>query len=206
MKLIETLKSILGRADAGSADLRAALTSIDIAPFEDAVRVAEKTRAGLLLDGTEAALDKADEVLKIAIRERDRAVAARDELSKRLAEAKVREVREALDAERAAVEKEAQAVAKLLSEKWTPMQREMIAILKRLDKAEGAVSKVNALLLAADRHDTLPPVEERVFPVHPSLYAPIYSIREQTAFRSLPDASGWPVENLTNEIAKVGAA
>lgn len=44
-------------------------------------------QVGLLLDGTEAALDKADEALKIAVRDRDRGIAAKAELARRLIEA-----------------------------------------------------------------------------------------------------------------------
>lgn len=207
MKLIETLKSILGRTDAGSADLRTALASIDIEPLEEAVRLAEKTRTGLLLDGTEAALDKADDTLKLAVRERDRAIAARSELSKRLSDAEVREATEALDAERTAVEKEAKVVAKLLSERWTAMQREMVGMLHRLGDAEAAVSAINAQLRAAGRNDAVPPVEERAFPVHHSLYAPVYSIRERTVFRPLPSVPGWPAEDdFITQISDIGAA
>ncbi|MBY3347304.1 hypothetical protein [Rhizobium laguerreae] len=191
MKLLERLRGILGRADAGSAELRAAVSAIDVAPLEEAVKAAERKRTGLLLDGTEAALDKADDVLKLAIRERDRAIAARAELSKRLADAEMREASDALDAERAAVEKEAAAVAKMLGEKWLKMQGEMVALLERLGDAENAVSELNQRLSSIGRSDLVKSVEERAFPVSPALYAPLYSIRRQTALMPLPGAPGW---------------
>ncbi|MBY5562174.1 hypothetical protein [Rhizobium leguminosarum] len=192
MKIIEIIRSALRSPDATASDLRAALAAIDIAALEAAVVAADRNRTGLLLDyGTEAALDKADEALKAAIRERDRANAARAELSKRLVGAETREASDALDAERAAVEKEAAAVAKMLGEKWLKMQGEMVALLERLGDAENAVSELNQRLSSIGRSDLVKSVEERAFPVSPALYAPLYSIRRQTALMPLPGAPGW---------------
>jgi hypothetical protein len=191
MKILEIIRSALRSPDATASDLRAALAAIDVAALETAVSAAERHRTGLLLDGTEAALDKADEVLKTAIRDRDRAIAAQAELSRRLAEVEVAEAAAALDAERVAVENEAKAVAKLLAEKWTPMQAEMVAILERLNDAETAVQEVNSRLAAAGRTDKVAAVELRVFPAPEYELASLHSIASQTSFRELPAAPGW---------------
>lgn len=191
MKLTEILKGIMGNEDASAAELRVALYSVDVAFREDKVLAAEKARAAILLNDTDDELDKADEALKAAIRERDRAKVGHAEISRRLAEAEVAEAAAALDAARAAVEKEAEFVAKLLAEKWTKAQAEMVLILRRLIGAEKAVEDMNARLAAAGRDDAIAPVETRAFPSPEYELASLHSIARLTSFRELPGAPGW---------------
>lgn len=191
MKILEIIRSALSAPDASSADLRAALAAIDLPALEAAVSTAERHRTGLLLDGTERDLDDADKVLKTATRERDRAVAAKAELSKRLAVAGEAEAAAALDAERADVDREAKTVEKLLRDRWVKLQAEAVAILDRLHDAERAVFEVNNRLGAAGRKDTIAPVERRVFPAPDFEWPEMHSIINRTVLKPIDGAPGW---------------
>lgn len=191
MKILEKLRAALGSPDMRPPELRAALSDLDVAELEVAVLNAERERAGLLLDGTEADLDRADNVLKDAVRLRDRAIAAKVELSKRLAEAETAEAAEALNAERTAVAAEAKTVETLLRDRFAKLQTEMVSILARLNDAEGAVDELNTRLLAAGRTDTILSIETRVFPAPEGEFAPVHSIAVSTDLKPLPTAPGY---------------
>ncbi|TBG03770.1 hypothetical protein [Rhizobium leguminosarum] len=192
MKILEIIRSALRSPDATASDLRAALAAIDLAALEAAVVAAEGNRTGLLLDyGSEAALDKADDALKTTVRERDRAIAAQVELSRRLAEAEVAEAAAALDAERTAIENEAGRIANLLATEWVEKQAWMAAVLERLSDAETAVNEFNSRAAAAGRSDRIASVETRAFPVPAHLFAGAYSIVNRTTFRAVPGAPAW---------------
>jgi hypothetical protein len=191
MRFLDKLKGVLGTSNPSSAEVRAALKDIDIAALEASVQAAERARAGLLLDGTEVQLDKADELLKQAVRERDRAIAAQTELTKRLAAAEAAEAADALDADRDAVVREGKAVEAALRDRWPTLQAEMVAMLEKLQDIEIVVAQMNERLAAAGRTDRIAPVETRVWPAPQHQLASIYSIANTTFLRELPGAAGW---------------
>lgn len=191
MKILEVIRSALRSPDASSADIRAALAAIDLPPLEAAVVAAERNRTGLLLDGTEAALDKADDVLKIAIRDRDRAIAAQAELSKRLTMTEEAEARSALDAERDAIDWEANVVEKLLRDRWIKLQTETVTLLDRLYHAERKIKEVNDRLGTAGRTDMIKPIEARVFPTPKFELHEMHSILNRTVLKPIDGVPGW---------------
>ncbi|OWV79572.1 hypothetical protein ATY77_26660 [Rhizobium sp. R634] len=193
MKLFEQLKIVLGKPDAGSIELRAALAAIDLAPLNQAVTFAEKKRAVLLLDGTEAQLDKQDEILKAATRERDRVIAAHAELSRRLAEAEKREASEAFEAEISAVKADATETVDLLLTRFPGLQNEMTAIFRRVAASEERTRAMNEKLIAAGRSDLLPGVEATAFPPPPGQYEKLHSIL-RSVLMPVPSAPGWPAD------------
>lgn len=191
MKIPNKVRTVLGKPDATAADIQAALDELDVPGLEAFADDAERKRAALLLDGTDRQLDAADAAWEAAKRERDRGVASKAELRKRLAAAEAASAASALDAEREAVEREAEEVKRLLLERLVPLQREIVGILLRLKKAEDAVERTNEKMFAAGRGEPLGSVEVRAFPVPPTLYAPAYSVRRITTLRHIAPGAGY---------------
>ncbi|EPE98437.1 hypothetical protein [Rhizobium grahamii] len=190
MGILDQIRKALRSADASISDLREALDAIDLEALQAEVDRAQRVRAGLLLDGTEAALDKAEAALTIAIRERDRGIAAKAELEKRIAEVAQAAAVEALTAERNKVEGEANAVANDLKKRLVGLQTEIVGILGRLHDAEKAVEQINGKLIEAGRDDLIPAVETRAFPAPAGYYAPVFSILKNE-IRPVAGAPGW---------------
>lgn len=189
--IFEKFKRALRSPDVTIHELQSALAAIDVAALNAEVIRAERARTGLLLDGTEKELDEADAALKRATRESDKGTAARELLKARIAEAEAAAADAALDAERDAVEREAEAVKRVLLKEYVAYQAAMVAILHRLDAAEDAVTRHNELRAKAGRTDRLAPVETRAFPVPRNQFAGVYSVRRRTSFRALDGAPSW---------------
>ncbi|MFG1418914.1 hypothetical protein V5F38_12180 [Xanthobacter sp. V0B-10] len=187
--LSEILARLTGKKAPTSRDLETALTKIDLQALREQVLAAEAARREALIGGaTDADLDRHDTAVTGAQKALERAQIARNELTVRLAEAREREVAEALTRERDEAEAEAKACAEELRVEWVPHQRELLRMLGRLQAAEERVREVNLKLGEAGRGDeTLRPVEWRVRSVHEILYAPAYSISVQTILPAIPD-------------------
>ncbi|MGO7210262.1 hypothetical protein ACCS75_04050 [Rhizobium ruizarguesonis] len=173
------------------------MAAIDTDALQADVWRAERVRAGLLLDGSEKQLDVAEAALTTAIRERDRGIAVKAELSKRIAEREVSDAAAALDAERDAIEREAETVKELITDEWPQLQAKSVAILMRLAAAEKAVEDHNGRRMSAGRNDLVPSVETRAFPAPVGEYAPLHSILKQTTLKAIASVPGWPPKALS---------
>jgi hypothetical protein len=191
MSILDSIKKALRSPNANVTDLREAIRAIDVGALDAAVSRAERERAGLLLDGTEKELDAADTALTMAIRERDRGVAAKALLGERLADAEAAAAKALLDADRASADRTAEDMKRALLTHFVDHQAGMAALLLQLIEAEVAVKLVNDRLAAAGRSDFLPAVETRAFPVPPTQLASVYSILRRTSFRAVGSAPAW---------------
>jgi hypothetical protein len=197
MSILDNIRKALRSPDASLVDLHEALAAIDTDALQADVWRAERVRAGLLLDGSEKQLDVAEAALTTAIRERDRGIAAKAELSKRIAEREVSDAAAALDAERDAIEREAETVKALITDEWPQLQAKSVAILMRLAAAEKAVEDHNGRRMSAGRNDLVPSVETRAFPAPVGEYAPLHSILKQTTLKAIASVPGWPPKALS---------
>lgn len=166
--MLEIFRKLSGTKTPTAADLREALAQIDEVALDAAVTAAEVDRKEKLLSGDDRAVDAAEARLATARRDRDRACAAKEELEARIVEADAAEARAELDAERAAVNAEAEAVARDLKKIYPRAANEIVDVLERLAEAEKKVRAVNQKLIDAGRvsdghDDRLDGVENRVF-------------------------------------------
>lgn len=163
--MLSTILDTLRRPAASSADFRTKLAEIDAAlpEAEAALRAAEQRRAAGLLSLPDRDLERIEAEMARALRDRDRLRAARDEAERRLADAEAGEVRAVLDAERAAVEAKAAAVAARLRKEYGDAGAVIVRLMTDLAEAEEEVRALNRRLADAGRHgDALPAVETRV--------------------------------------------
>ena len=158
MGVMDVFKKIT--AEASSAEMRAALEKLDDAAAFSAVEKAEADRQSLLIDGDDRQLAKAETALATARLDLERVLAGRDELSKRIALAEVRETKALLDAEIASVKKEADAVTLLLTKEYPRMAREFVNLLDRLSRAEQRVVDINRKMDDAGRSEFIPGIEQ----------------------------------------------
>src|SRR4051812_21894139 len=100
------LLSVFRRKETSSSALRDVLSKIDIAAAERKVDELERERRGLLLEGTEAEVNKLEAKIGAENRDIERLVVMRDELQRRIAEAERVEAGEVLSAELAKVKRE----------------------------------------------------------------------------------------------------
>lgn len=175
-----------------AADLRARLAEVEmeLPTVEAKVRAAEALRAAGLLDLDDHQLERIEADLRLAVRDRARARAARDELERRAAEAEQAEAKAALDAERAAVEARAAKIAGRLRREYAEHGAAIAALLSELVEAEEAVRLVNRRLGEAGRDDVLARVEERAIPAG-QFSASAVSVTVLTSLRPLGDCVGW---------------
>jgi hypothetical protein len=151
---------------------------------------AEQDRAGLLLTGDDRSVVAAEAVIQRARIDLDRLVAASGEAARRAAEAEAREKREALDAERSAVEKRAAAVAKRLISEYGKHAGALVDLLQESVDADAMVAAVNAKLMEARRDDLIRPVEERAVPIGP--HGMIRNVlRDCTSLLPIDGSPGW---------------
>ncbi|MBY3254534.1 hypothetical protein HFO09_14070 [Rhizobium laguerreae] len=197
MSILDKIRKALRSPDATLTDLHEALAAVDTDALQADVVRAERVRAGLLLDGSEKQLDVAEATLTTAIRERDRGIVAKAELSKRIAEKEVSDAAAVLDAERDAVEREAEAVKTILTDEWLQLQAKSVKILTRLAAAEKAVENHNGRRIKAGRTDLVASVETRAFAAPVGQYAPLHSILETTSLKAIGPAAGWPAKKLS---------
>lgn len=186
--MLDTLKKLtsVGKVPT-STDLRAALAELDHTALHAAIEAAEHDVTKAVLSGAESAVERAEDRLSTAKRNRDRAQIARAELEKRLAAVEAAEAEAALNAERAAVEAEAKAVAAALRRDWPALQSKMVALLERLSIAEDAVQAVNTKLHSAGRTDIVSEVEWRARPRPKFAWEGAVSISSNVALPEIPE-------------------
>jgi hypothetical protein len=200
--------NILFKKQAGSAELQRALDGIDLEALAAQIEKTEAERRALLLDGDDAAVLAVEERLAGARLARDRAEVRQDELRKRLAEAKRREQREALEVEHRAVSELADKTARSLRRDYIDAATKLVDVLTRLHNAEKAVYVLNQKLgeagMLAEGLPLVKQVEKRVFDFGLSA-ARAVSICWNTALREFrlpngkvdPSLPSWPPEGET---------
>ncbi|TIR15288.1 MAG: hypothetical protein E5X34_29790 [Mesorhizobium sp.] len=150
--MLDRIRKLIAADSAGkAAALRAALSELDVDAADAAVADAEAARRAALLEGSDAEVVKAEEHIASAKRDRDRMMAARDELERRLAEAELREHEEAWGRERQAVEAEADEAARQLLAVYPQAARRIISVLQRVTEAQAKVEAFNRKLINAQR-------------------------------------------------------
>lgn len=177
----------------GAADLRQRHAEVtDTVPaLEAEVRRHQQRRADGLLSLPDREVEKIENELALAVRNRDRALAAMDELERRAADAADAEARAFLDAARAAAERRAAAVAGRLRREYEAASLKLVGLLTELQAAEADVVAVNRLLLEAGRADeAVMPAEVRVID-HGRNSEIVASLLAATSLRPLGTSPGW---------------
>lgn len=149
--MIELLKKLRGTKKQTGADLRAALTEIDLLSLADELDAATRKREGLLLDGSDRQVLDAEAEIDRARIALDRGKAAKAELERRAVTAEVEEAKAALTAERDRVDAEAAALAADLRREWPKLHTAVIQFMQRIETSRGATHTVNEKLGAAGR-------------------------------------------------------
>lgn len=150
--MLDRIRKLIKADSAGKASaFRAAMSELDVDAADAAVADAEAARRAALLEGSDAEVVKAEERIASAKRDRDRIMAARDELKRRLAEAELREQEEAWGRERQAVEAEADEAARQLLAIYPQAARQIISVLQRVTEAQAKVEAFNRKLINAQR-------------------------------------------------------
>jgi hypothetical protein len=200
-----------------SAEIQAALEVINIGVLEEAAETAAIERQSVLIDGSDAEIAAAERRLADAKLAIERARAQQDELQRRLNDARLRETREAITAEHAAVSKAADEFVGRFGREYRKIAGELVSLLIELNTIEGRAKKVNEKVheagLSADVDESaglvkgdlpdIKPVESRVF------YTPSYfdsALRNTTLRRILKPEGGvdrneptWPpVDGFNN--------
>jgi hypothetical protein len=159
-----TLDLIRGKtAKATSADMRAALAQLSIEDAERAASDLEAERRRILLDGSDRELTAVEEKISAAWRQVERMTAAREELEARIAAIEAKEKADAFNAERKAIEDEAQAAADALRKEYPAIARKLIAMLERTEKADTATREFNRRIFQSAPHLRIEMVQQRVF-------------------------------------------
>lgn len=175
-----------------SAALRDTLREIEasLPGARSALAEAEQERAALLLTGEDRAVIAAETAIQSARIRVDRLVAASGEAVRRASEAEAREAREAIDAERAAAEKRAAAVAKRLLNEYGKLSGALADLLQEEVDADAMVAAINTKLTELRRDDLVRPVEERVIPI--GQFGTITnSLRDCTSLLPVGGSAGW---------------
>jgi hypothetical protein len=150
-----TILDLLKRPATTAADLRSKLGEIEtsLPALRTLVDAAEAERSrGLLVLGDKE-LETIEAKLARAKRDRDRALAAQEELARQLADAERREGDEALSRRRSEAEKRAAKVARRLSVEYVAAARSIVELLHDLHAVETEVIELNTALAHAGRGD-----------------------------------------------------
>lgn len=142
--IFENIKGLLGRKKPTSETLRSALAEIDIASHSKAVNDLTAERKKMLLEADDATIEKVEQRLARAVRDRDRALAAREELESRLAATEEAERREALQAARDRVEQQAADAAREIGKRYPAAAREIVSLVEAALAADRAVRDWNS--------------------------------------------------------------
>ena len=141
--------SLLRAKEPPSAELRRELAGLDIAGKAAAVTAIRALRRQQLLDGEAGpALDSTEAQFTEAVREHDRAIALDEELTARLAAAEQREKIDALEARKAALEKDVAASGRAISRDYPRMLDDLAALVARDREVRAAVAQLNADMAA----------------------------------------------------------
>ena len=202
--MIPNILDFLRKPAAGAAALRQKLDEIEQAIPDaeaEAVRLAAE-RAGLLLTAADKEIEAIERRHADARRNLDRLCAAREEISKRLAETEAEEAVAALDAEREAAEKLAAATADRVRKEYARAAKTILSLIEAIEDAEARVRAVNTKLFAAGRTvDLVAEVEPRALPV-PERIGPGLRLRNTVSLRPDP-ARNFPGYGLGRQVAEV---
>lgn len=190
--MLEVLRKI-----AGGGQYREALAAIDKAALVASVAVADKEYKEALIAADGERIEKAETALASARRELDRCCAAIEALTAKAAEAEAAEAAAVLAAERADMEREADAVAAELRKTYPAAAKQIIRVLEKLAAAEDRVGKFNAREVAAGRA-AIVSVEERAFSYPLHVYAPAFTVL-RTSLQPCGGQEGWGHARLESE-------
>ena len=189
--MISDVLNFLRKPATSAEALRAKLADVTNALPEAGATVSRLAteRAAKLLDATDRELEAIERAEADARRAVDRLRAASEELTRRLAVAEAEEARAALDADREAAERQAEATADRVRKEYARAAKTIAALVADLDVAEKAVAAINSRLIEAGRGDeALPEVEERALPAPEGLLAAPWRLRNAA---SLPPCAGF---------------
>lgn len=196
--MLEVLRKIAGAARPATAvDYREALAGIDGPALVASVAAADEAYKAALLAGDMKLIEKAESTLTSARRDFDRCRAAVEALTAKVAEAEAAEAAAVLAAERAEIEREADAVAAELRKVYPSAAKQIIRILEKLAAAEDRVSAFNVREVAAGRAHIVG-VEERAFSYPPHVYAGAFTVL-RTSLQPCGGQEGWGSARLESE-------
>lgn len=190
-----TIQTIIGRLRGGTPtaeNLREVLAQLDLPAAERAVEELTATRQAALLEATDAEVAKIEDRLAKAIRDRDRAVAAKQELETRLTAAEHAEAEAALDAKIAAAEKRAEAAAAAVRKALEVHGAPIVAALAEAAKSAEELSVIGRSLGIAPTRPYPASMESRLNGLFwPSKVNTPHSVLLTTSLPPVGKSSGW---------------
>ncbi len=133
--MLEKIQKLLKRGET-SADIRSALSELDIAKLSDDYSAAAARRSALLLSGSDREVLDAEKEVESARLAIDRAEAARNLLEGKLSAAEAREFDEDFERQWREADAEAKAVFEYVKAKVVPAAAVIEEALQRLEKAD----------------------------------------------------------------------
>ncbi|TMV03144.1 hypothetical protein [Brucella haematophila] len=191
--MLDTIKKIIKGGDAQTSEtLKAALAKIDLAKLQSDLDAARGERARLLLEGTDADIQTAEQKIDAARIALDRGRAASEEITARIGKAEQNEAEDAFQAERAAVEKKADDAAKNLAKVYPEASKVIIQALELLMQAQAEVDNFNSRCIARERaDDRIDDVENRAWGETDWRRYPQYGVIANTSLRPTPTTPGF---------------
>ncbi|MBQ0708942.1 hypothetical protein [Ochrobactrum sp. AP1BH01-1] len=191
--MLDTIKKIIKGGDAQTSEtLKAVLVKIDLAKLQSDLDAARSERARLLLEGTDADIQTAEQKIDAARIALDRGRAASEEITARIGKAEQIEAEEAFQAERTAVEKKADDAAKNLAKVYPEASKVIIQALELLMQAQAEVDNFNSRCIARERtDDRIEDVENRAWGETDWRRYPQYGVIANTSLRPTPTTPGF---------------
>lgn len=191
--MLDTIKKIIKGGDAQTSEtLKAVLAKIDLAKLQSDLDAARSERARLLLEGTDADIQTAEQKIDAARIALDRGRAASEEITARIGKAEQIEAEEAFQAERTAVEKKADDAAKNLAKVYPEASKVIIQALELLMQAQAEVDNFNSRCIAHERtDDRIEDVENRAWGETDWRRYPQYGVIANTSLRPTPTTPGF---------------
>ncbi|MFK0641739.1 hypothetical protein NO134_12560 [Ochrobactrum sp. BD22] len=192
-RMLDTIKKIIKGGDAQTSEtLKAVLVKIDLAKLQSDLDAARSERARLLLEGTDADIQTAEQKIDAARIALDRGRAASEEITARIGKAEQIEAEEAFQAERTAVEKKADDAAKNLAKVYPEASKVIIQALELLMQAQAEVDNFNSRCIARERtDDRIEDVENRAWGETDWRRYPQYGVIANTSLRPTPTTPGF---------------
>lgn len=190
--MLDILK-LIRPAKTDAAGLRTKIAEIDghMVGLHGLVRHAERKRSEALLTKSDREVEALEKDLALAIRNRDRAIAARELMERQAADAELAEARAVLDAERDAAEEKAAKIAARLRMEYERHASPIITLLAELRDVEEAVRVINRKLHEAGRgEDAVAAVEERTLSYGGNQDF-LASVLNLTSLRPVGKTDGW---------------
>jgi len=206
--MINILERLRTKTSATAADHQARLAEIEneLPAAEARVRSAEAQRAAGLLDLSDAEIEKIESALRLAIRDRDRLRAAREELERRAGAAEAAEFLTALNGRRATIDKRAAAFAFALPDTYDKLARPLVALLEEAAAIDAEIAAVNEADRDAVRECrieprvSVPTIDERANSFRAMTFARV-GFYEITSLRPGKNQLGWGAGRAAFELA-----